>query len=459
MHILVTGGAGFIGSHLVDALLEDGHDVTVFDNLSTGCRDQIPTEARFVEGDIRDEAALQALFEEGRFDVVFHEAAQTQVSYSLAHPREDAELNVIGLINVLEQCRRQGVQKFIYSSSAAVYGDNPKVPLSESEPLAPASFYGLTKVAAEKYIQLYGSLFGLPYAILRYANVYGERQGNGGEGGVVGLFARALACGQDLTIFGDGEQSRDFVYVKDVARANIAAMDSGVPSGIYNISTQIETTINALKEILLYFSHAGVAVSYGEARKGRYFPVVPDQWKGHRNAPLAAEDETHAGPHGDVSIFSRKGGSRVKEDSNHKFYLVREDILPEAIKKTIKVKEILKHHQTRTINEAVRMMDLSRSAYYKYKDYVFPFYDVTQGKIVTLSVMIFDRPGELSQVLNTVAANNGSILTINQGIPLQGMADVSLSIETKDMTVPVDELIKTLEKLSGVSKVDIIGQA
>ena len=143
----------------------------------------------------------------------------------------------------------------------------------------------------------------------------------------------------------------------------------------------------------------------------------------------------------------------MKEDSNHKFYLVREDILPEAIKKTIKVKEILKHHQTRTINEAVRMMDLSRSAYYKYKDYVFPFYDVTQGKIVTLSVMIFDRPGELSQVLNTVAANNGSILTINQGIPLQGMADVSLSI------VPVDELIKTLEKLSGVSKVDIIGQA
>lgn len=149
----------------------------------------------------------------------------------------------------------------------------------------------------------------------------------------------------------------------------------------------------------------------------------------------------------------------MKEDSNHKFYLVREDILPEAIKKTIKVKEILKHHQTRTINEAVRMMDLSRSAYYKYKDYVFPFYDVTQGKIVTLLVMIFDRPGELSQVLNTVAANNGSIQTINQGIPLQGMADVSLSIETKDMTVPVDELIKTLEKLSGVSKVDIIGQA
>lgn len=268
MHILVTGGAGFIGSHLVDALLEAGHDVTVFDNLSTGRREQVSAAAHFCQGDIRDEAALQTLFQEGHFDVVFHEAAQTQVPYSLAHPQEDAELNVIGLINVLEQCRLHGVQKFIYSSSAAVYGDNPKVPLVESEPLAPTSFYGLTKVAAEKYIQLYGDLFGLPYAILRYANVYGERQGNGGEGGVVSLFARALARGEDLTIFGDGEQSRDFVYVKDVARANLAAMAPDVAPGIYNISTQIETTINALKEILLYFSHAGVAVSYGEARKG-----------------------------------------------------------------------------------------------------------------------------------------------------------------------------------------------
>ena len=149
----------------------------------------------------------------------------------------------------------------------------------------------------------------------------------------------------------------------------------------------------------------------------------------------------------------------MKKDTNHKFYLVQEDILPEAIKKTIKVKEILKHHQTKTINEAVKKMDLSRSAYYKYKDFVFPFYDVTQGKIVTLAIMIFDKPGELSQVLNTIANNNGSILTINQGIPLQGMADVSISIETKEITIPVDDLIKKLEQLSGVNKVEIIGQA
>lgn len=149
----------------------------------------------------------------------------------------------------------------------------------------------------------------------------------------------------------------------------------------------------------------------------------------------------------------------MKKDTSHNFYLVREDILPEAIKKTIRVKEILKHHQSHTINEAVKMMDLSRSAYYKYKDYVFPFHDVTQGKIVTLSLMIFDKPGELSQVLNTVAVSNGSILTINQGIPLQGMADVSISIETKNMNISADELMKKLDKLPGVSKVDIIGQA
>ena len=135
----------------------------------------------------------------------------------------------------------------------------------------------------------------------------------------------------------------------------------------------------------------------------------------------------------------------AKGEKNYQFYLVREDILPEAIKKTI--------------NEAVHMMNLSRSAYYKYKDYVFPFYDVTQGKIVTISIMILDKPGELSQVLNTIASSNGSILTINQGIPLQGLADVSVSIETKEMKESIDDLMKKLEKLSGVSKVEIIGQA
>lgn len=148
----------------------------------------------------------------------------------------------------------------------------------------------------------------------------------------------------------------------------------------------------------------------------------------------------------------------MKEEQHYPFYLVREDILPEAIRKTIKVKEILRFRQAKTINEAVHRMNLSRSAYYKYKDHVFPFSDVTQGKIVTLSMLVFDRPGELSQILNAVAVTHGSILTINQGLPLQGMANVSISIKTKGMTVPVSDLIKKLENLSGVSEVSIIGQ-
>lgn len=148
----------------------------------------------------------------------------------------------------------------------------------------------------------------------------------------------------------------------------------------------------------------------------------------------------------------------MNEQHDHKFYLVREDILPGAIKKTIRVKNILKHHEAKTINEAVKMVDLSRSAYYKYKDYVFPFQDVTREKIVTLSLIVYDRPGELVQILDTVAINNGSIVTINQGIPLQGIADVSLSIETKKMTISVEQLMKILENLPGVNKVSIIGQ-
>ena len=148
----------------------------------------------------------------------------------------------------------------------------------------------------------------------------------------------------------------------------------------------------------------------------------------------------------------------MKKDTNHNFYLVREDILPEAIKKTIRVKEILKHHQSRTINEAVKMMDLSRSAYYKYKDYVFPFHDVTQGKIVTLSLLIFDKPGELSQVLHTVAASNGSILTINQGIPLQGVANTTISIETNNLTIDLEALVDKLRRSEGVKRLEVLGQ-
>ncbi len=287
MNILVTGGAGFIGSHLVDGLIAEGHHVIIVDNLSTGSRKNLNPKAVFYEEDIRHTDALDRIFADEQVQIVFHEAAQTLVPYSMEHPKEDAELNIMGLINVLDMCRKYHVEKIIFSSSAAVYGDNLNVPLKEDQPLMPTSFYGLTKVTAEKYIQLYHDIFGLSYAILRYSNVYGERQGSHGEGGVVYVFSKALAQGRDLTIFGDGEQSRDFIYVKDIARANIKAMDAAVPSGIYNVSTAIETTINALKEILLYFSRVPVQVSYADARGGDIYRSALDntaakqvlQWK------------------------------------------------------------------------------------------------------------------------------------------------------------------------------------
>ena len=287
MNILVTGGAGFIGSHLVDGLIAEGHHVIIVDNLSTGSRKNLNPKAVFYEEDIRHTDALDRIFADEQVQIVFHEAAQTLVPYSMEHPKEDAELNIMGLINVLDMCRKYHVEKIIFSSSAAVYGDNLNVPLKEDQPLMPTSFYGLTKVTAEKYIQLYHDVFGLSYAILRYSNVYGERQGSHGEGGVVYVFSKALAQGRDLTIFGDGEQSRDFIYVKDIARANIKAMNAAVPSGIYNVSTAIETTINALKEILLYFSRVPVQVSYADARGGDIYRSALDntaakqvlQWK------------------------------------------------------------------------------------------------------------------------------------------------------------------------------------
>lgn len=279
MNILVTGGAGFIGSHLVDTLVEAGHDVTVLDDLSSGRKEYVNQEARFCQGDVRDTEALDRLFAENVFDVVFHGADRAQASCSMLYTREEADVSILGLINVLEHCRRYDVKKILLSSSAAVYGNQEKGLADETAPVQPQSFYGLTKAAAEAYAALYYRMYGLPYAVLRYANVYGERQGSGTEDGVVSLFSRALAAGNPVTIYGDGNQSRDFIYVRDAASASMAAMAADVPSGIYNISTKIETTINALKEILMYFAQIRTEVTYEEARSGDIYRSVLDNGK------------------------------------------------------------------------------------------------------------------------------------------------------------------------------------
>ena len=215
MNICVTGGAGFIGSHLVDRLIELGHDVLVIDDLSTGMRSFVHEDARFIEMDVRDPKLL-SVFEEFKPSIVFHEAAQTMVQSSMENPSYDCDVNLIGLINVLDACRKVNVEQFLMPSSAAVYGDLAVLPLTEDLSGMPSSFYGLTKLTAEGYLRIYHEAFGLNTVCFRYANVYGPRQGDGGEGGVISIFNRLIVKGQALTVFGDGEQTRDFIYVDDV---------------------------------------------------------------------------------------------------------------------------------------------------------------------------------------------------------------------------------------------------
>lgn len=252
MNILITGGAGFIGSHLADALIKLNHNVTIIDNLSSGTKFNVPSEAEFIEADIRT-SSISNIFKNHKFDLVFHEAAQTLVPESIKNPYKDADENIMGLINVLESCRQTGVKKIIFSSSAAVYGNNSNLPLSENESLSPTSFYGLTKTTSEKYLNLYYEYFGIHYTILRYSNVYGPRQGANGEGGVIYIFAKALAENKPINIFGDGNQTRDFISVHDIVEANIAAITNGNEK-ILNISTETETTLNELANKMINLS-------------------------------------------------------------------------------------------------------------------------------------------------------------------------------------------------------------
>lgn len=246
MEILITGGAGFIGSHIL-AQLQGRHDidVVVFDNLSSGSKEHVPAGMELVEGDIRDEAAVDALFADHHFDAVIHLAAQTMVPFSVDHPAEDCQVNLEGVLHVLEACRNHGTGHILFSSSAAVYGDNLNIPLKETERLVPTSPYGITKMTTEHYLRVYHELYGMDATVFRFANVYGERQGEKGEGGVVSIFCKLLSQHQGITVFGDGHQTRDFVYAGDIAQAIIRALPL---KGYHtmNVSTGQETSINDL---------------------------------------------------------------------------------------------------------------------------------------------------------------------------------------------------------------------
>lgn len=267
MKVLVTGGAGFIGSHIVDQLLAEGHQVVVVDDLSTGSLDNVNPQASFVRLSVLD-GELLGLFAREKFDAALHLAAQTIVGSSLEHPDIDARVNVLGTLQVLEGCRQHGVERIIFASSAAVYGDVAELPVPEEAPGQPASFYGLSKLTAERYIQMYHALYGLNYLILRYANVYGERQGDRGEGGVVSIFAGCLCRNNRLNIYGDGGQTRDFVYVGDVAAANVAAVTTPQTNRILNISSQTETSVNELAALFAEIAGEAACPAYHPARSG-----------------------------------------------------------------------------------------------------------------------------------------------------------------------------------------------
>ena len=263
MKVLVTGGCGFIGSHIVDGLVAAGHTVAVADNLSTGNIENLNVSAKFYQVDIKSEE-FRAAVEEFAPEVIYHEAAQIDIQKSIRDSAFDAETNVVGTVKVLEAVRDFGVKKIIYASSAAVYGNPEYLPVDENHPKTPMSFYGISKFTPEYYIKTFSDMYGFKYTILRYANVFGVRQDPKGEGGVVSIFTDKLLHGETPIIFGDGEQTRDFIYVGDIAGANLAALTKG-DNEIINVSNCKKTTVNELVESM---SDGKVRAEYREARAG-----------------------------------------------------------------------------------------------------------------------------------------------------------------------------------------------
>jgi len=266
--ILITGGAGFIGSTIGDLFVAAGWEVAVIDDLSSGKREQVPQKARFYPCDVRSAAAVEAVVKE-KPDVICHQAAQMDVRRSMAEPGFDASVNVLGLLNLLQGAVAAGsVKQVLFASSGgATYGDTPVIPTPESHPQRPLSVYGASKAASELYLGVYQACYGIPFAALRYANVYGPRQDPHGEAGVVAIFCGRLLDGKPCTIYGDGGQTRDYVYVGDVARANLLAAERKV-TGAFNVGTGVETDVNALYAGLARAAGSSAAAVHAEARLG-----------------------------------------------------------------------------------------------------------------------------------------------------------------------------------------------
>ena len=294
MRVLVTGGAGFIGSHICEALLAHGHEVAVVDDLSSGKRENVPEGAEFHEADVRTGCA--EIFRSFRPEALCHQAAQMDVRRSVREPDFDADVNVLGTVRLLESCVAHGVGKVVFASTGgAVYGEQDEFPAPEEHPQYPVSPYGVSKLAGERYLHYYCAQHGLRYAALRYANVYGPRQDPHGEAGVVAIFSGNLGAGRPSTIFGTGEQTRDYVYVRDVAGANVLALEGDVPDGAYNIGTGIETSVTGLYERMLHLSGRDLPPERGPAKPGEQSRSSVDPTKAARELDWKPETDLASG--------------------------------------------------------------------------------------------------------------------------------------------------------------------
>jgi UDP-glucose 4-epimerase len=276
MRVLVTGGAGFIASHLVDSLLEKGHQVAVVDNLETGKRDNVNPAAEFHLVDICDLDALEAVFKGFKPEVVNHHAAQMNVVRSVREPVFDAQVNVIGTLNLLGLCEANGVERFMFASTGgAVYGDLERFPADENHPVRPLSPYGASKRAVELYLGVYSQVKDLLVIVFRYPNVYGPRQSARGEAGVVAIFSQMMIKGDVPRIFGDGTKTRDYVFVGDVVRANLMALENGL-TGLFNLGRGLEVSDLEIFEAVREAIGAEMEPIYEEVRPGEVYRVVLD---------------------------------------------------------------------------------------------------------------------------------------------------------------------------------------
>lgn len=295
MKILVTGGAGFIGSHVVDLYLQNGYDVVVVDNLSTGCLSNLNPAATFYWADIRS-PRIDEIFEKERPDLVNHHAAQVDVRRSVSDPFFDAEVNILGSIKLLECAQRYGVKRFVYiSSGGAVYGEPEYLPCDEAHSIKPICQYGASKHIVEHYLHMYHQNYGMEYVVLRYANVYGPRQDPHGEAGVVAIFTGQMLADAEVVINGDGQQQRDFVYVTDCARANLFAIETHNANTIYNIGSGLGTSVNEIFGMLKESSGYERPASYGPPKLGETRRIYLDIANAGRNLDWVPTVGLHEG--------------------------------------------------------------------------------------------------------------------------------------------------------------------